>query len=385
MNGVFAIEKPTGISSAQFLSLVQRIFTNSKVFANDLAEMKSTRLKNYSNNGNKGSKRKLNNIKVKIGHGGTLDPLASGVLVVGIGNGTKRLQNYLNGSVKVYETEALLGASTTTGDSEGQVLSKTKFDHINDKIVEETKLKFKGEITQTPPIFSALKMNGKPLYEYAREGLPLPAKIKPREVQVYELTVCDDNLTKDHDWKFIKSELDEDGVAIDKKLSESRSLEKDELFFSKEYCLANGLEPSKNNIVKPQLISEDENVIYESDNFKAPLLHLIAKVSSGTYIRSLISDFGKAMDSSAYMVKLIRLEQAEWKLGKNVFKIENFENEPEEIWGPVLKKVLDEGSEIDLEKEFEKTRESYNKEKEQVEEQVEEPSSKRRKIDQVEQ
>lgn len=342
MNGIFAVEKPSGISSAACLNKLQNVFRDSKIFASDLAEMKATRLDNYNKAGGKGSRRKLNNIKVKMGHGGTLDPLASGVLVVGVGSGTKRLQNYLVGGVKVYETRALLGASTTTGDSEGEILTRTRFDHITKELVDETREKFVGDITQTPPLFSALKMDGMPLYEYARKGLPLPKKIKSREVKVYDMKICDDTLTRDHEFVFKKPEIDEDGVSLDKKLSSNPTLNDDELFFSKQFIEKAEKEELNTKVEPPKLVDEQLASEYELESFRAPVLHFISKVSSGTYIRSLISDFGKALSSSLYMVELIRLEQAEWDLNKNVFKMQDFEKD-ERVWGPVLKNVLDKG------------------------------------------
>ena len=100
---------------------------------------------------------------------------------------------------------------------------------------------------------------------------------------------------------------------------------------------------------KPKLLADDESLPE-----KLPMIHFISDVSSGTYIRSLISDIGRAIESSAYMVELIRTKQSEWELGKNVFKFEDFEKD-ERIWGPVLKKVFEKGgAEIqDLDKEFE--------------------------------
>lgn len=91
----------------------------------------------------------------------------------------------------------------------------------------------------------------------------------------------------------------------------------------------------------------------EKDKYRAPLLHFTTSVSSGTYIRSLISDIGKAMRSSCYMVKLIRCQQQEWALDRrNVFKLEHFENNDEKVWSAVLQKVLSEGSSVNVEQEI---------------------------------
>ena len=104
--------------------------------------------------------------KVKLGHGGTLDPLATGVLIVGVGSGTKALNQFL-ACTKTYETVVLFGAATDSYDVTGKVVAKAPFAHLTRTKVEEALAQFKGKIRQRPPIFSALKVKGKPLYEYA--------------------------------------------------------------------------------------------------------------------------------------------------------------------------------------------------------------------------
>ncbi|KAI5964153.1 PUS4 [Candida pseudojiufengensis] len=347
MNGVFAIYKPSGVSSANFLNEVQDLFTNSRTFA---ADLKAARDKVYydlsrDRKWQKKARKKADSTKIKIGHGGTLDPLASGVLVVGVGSGTKKLQYYLAECQKTYETKALLGISTTTGDSEGEIITKNQIDHISPESVIEATKKFIGDIKQTPPIFSALKVNGKPLYEYAREGIPLPKNIKVRDVKVNDIKVVEsDLLTKDHNFTKLESQLDDNGVPKEHGLMNNPTLNDSPLYFSKQY-----FERSKGSKVgEPKLLPDDQELPE-----KLPLIHFISDVSSGTYIRSLISDIGRALESSAYMVELIRVKQSEWELGKNVFKLDDFKKD-ENIWGPILKKVLKEGGEkMNLINEFE--------------------------------
>lgn len=338
MNGIFAISKPSGITSARFLAKIQQIFTSSSVFSQDLAKLQGAKVEQLQREGQKASRRKLRKVlKVKMGHGGTLDPLATGVLVVGVGKGTKRLQDYLSGSTKVYETEALFGASTTTGDVEGELLTRAGTTHLTKAELDRVPDKFVGHIKQTPPIFAALKMNGKPLYEYAREGLPLPKPIQPREVEVYDLEIFDDSLTTAHDYTFIKS-VEYEGERLEEKLATNPTLNDNQIYFSKEYAVLHSIQ-EECDAGKPEEVTEKE----KKDDFKAPLLHFKTKVSSGTYIRSLISDIGRTLRSNAYMVKLIRAEQAEWQLGKNVFQIEDFENRDEKVWGKVLSQVFRDG------------------------------------------
>ena len=120
--------------------------------------------------------------KIKVGHGGTLDPDATGVLVVGIGSGCKALQAYLTGP-KRYSARALLGWETTTLDASdnGEVTERMACDHVTAAMLEAALPQFSGDILQVPPMYSALKRNGKKLYELAREGVTVDRP--PREVR----------------------------------------------------------------------------------------------------------------------------------------------------------------------------------------------------------
>jgi tRNA pseudouridine55 synthase len=125
--------------------------------------------------------------KVRVGHGGTLDPLATGVLVIGIGSGTKYLQQYLKGS-KVYTAEGEFGFETTTLDMGGDINKRAPCDHITMDSIENILPLFTGEIQQIPPIYSALKIDGKKLYEEARKGKTAEdLNIQSRPVMVYDL------------------------------------------------------------------------------------------------------------------------------------------------------------------------------------------------------
>ena len=199
MDGVFAINKKSGVTSRQVVDQINRILSNSTSGNKSLDQLKNAR--NESNG--KQRLRKWKTSKLKMGHGGTLDPLASGVLVIGVGSGTKKLGEYTNGSVKRYECIGLLGGSTTTGDSEGELLLKTEVDHVTMELLEKTRDRMIGTLDQTPPIFSALKMDGKRLYDYAREGLPLPREIKSREVKIIDLNYKQDTLTNIHELSLI--------------------------------------------------------------------------------------------------------------------------------------------------------------------------------------
>lgn len=120
----------------------------------------------------------------KAGHTGALDPLASGVLPLCFGEATK-VSQFLLDSDKVYRATVKLGITTTTGDSEGEVLSKASVPVLSTAQVEATLAKFRGVITQQPSIYSALKQNGVPLYKLARAGKEIEPKF--RDVTIYKL------------------------------------------------------------------------------------------------------------------------------------------------------------------------------------------------------
>jgi tRNA pseudouridine55 synthase len=111
-------------------------------------------------------------------------------LITGIGKGTKSLQDFLV-CTKVYETVVLFGTSTDTYDRVGKVLGRAPYEHVTKDMVEKALDQFRGKFMQLPPLFSALKMDGKPLYEYAREGKEIPRKIERREVKVLELELVE--------------------------------------------------------------------------------------------------------------------------------------------------------------------------------------------------
>lgn len=150
IDGVFLLNKPLGFSSNQALKKIQWLF-NAK----------------------------------KAGHTGTLDPMASGLLPICIGEATKFSHRLLEAN-KTYIATIQLGVTTTTGDQEGEVVSQ-KDVVLKPNQLEETLQKFTGDITQIPPMFSALKFEGKPLYEYARQGIEIERK--SRQVTIYDITL----------------------------------------------------------------------------------------------------------------------------------------------------------------------------------------------------
>ena len=128
-------------------------------------------------------------VKEKVGHTGTLDPLATGVLPLLIGKGTL-CSKYLINHNKEYIAVLKLGVSTDTIDSEGKVLEEKE---VDSSILEKTNVEkilsgFVGKQIQEPPIYSAIKVNGKKLYEYARKGESV--EIPKREIEIYDMELC---------------------------------------------------------------------------------------------------------------------------------------------------------------------------------------------------
>lgn len=158
MQGILIINKPQGYTSQDVVSKVKKIL----------------------------------NIK-KAGHTGTLDPLATGVLPIMLGNYTK-LSKYLIEHDKIYLAKIKLGEKKDTGDEEGKTIEEKEVleNNLNKENVEEILKKFLGRQKQIPPIYSAIKVNGKKLYEYAREGKKV--EIPEREIEIYSIKLKNINL-----------------------------------------------------------------------------------------------------------------------------------------------------------------------------------------------
>jgi tRNA pseudouridine55 synthase len=131
----------------------------------------------------------------KAGHAGSLDPLATGVLPVCLGEATK-VSQFLLDSDKRYRTRIKLGIRTDTGDSEGSIIERNEGISISRKAIERALTKFKGEVEQVPPMHSAIKMNGVPLYKLARKGITVERE--PRLVTLYQICLVE----------FVNSELE---------------------------------------------------------------------------------------------------------------------------------------------------------------------------------
>ena len=138
-------------------------------------------------------RKKYNLKKIKVGHAGTLDPLATGLLIICTGAFTKRISK-IQDQKKIYLGEITLGGTTPTYDLETKIEKHYKTSHITNKLICQTTLPFIGKIMQKPPIFSALKRDGEPLYKKARRGENI--EIAPREVYIYDFKITEIKMPK---------------------------------------------------------------------------------------------------------------------------------------------------------------------------------------------
>lgn len=127
--------------------------------------------------------------KIKVGHAGTLDPLATGVMVICTGKATKRIEQ-LQAGVKEYVATLKLGATTPSFDLEHPIDAIYPTAHITEELVREVLPRFEGEIMQVPPVFSACKVEGKRAYDLARKGKEVELRAKPLRIDEIELTEC---------------------------------------------------------------------------------------------------------------------------------------------------------------------------------------------------
>ena len=160
INGIVVLDKANGLSSNAALQEVKRLYEANKA-----------------------------------GHAGSLDPLATGVLPVCLGEATK-VSQFLLDSDKRYRTRIKLGIRTDTGDSEGAIIERNEGISVSRKAIERALTKFKGEVEQVPPMHSAIKMNGVPLYKLARKGITVERE--PRLVTLYQICLVE----------FVNSELE---------------------------------------------------------------------------------------------------------------------------------------------------------------------------------
>lgn len=134
--------------------------------------------------------RRLNVNKFKVGHAGTLDPLATGVLIICTGRATRDIERLQNGT-KEYVATIRLGATTPSFDLETEIDALFPYEHITEDMVREILPRFTGSIMQVPPVYSAVKVDGKRAYKYARKGKTVELKAKPLVIEQLEMLPSD--------------------------------------------------------------------------------------------------------------------------------------------------------------------------------------------------
>ena len=390
-----AINKPFGMSSAQVIRDCQNYFNPSAVFAPLLEQDRALREKESQYQKRRRGRAKQE-IKVKMGHGGTLDPLATGVLILGVGKGTKSLQNFLT-CTKTYETVVLFGASTDTYDRTGRIIKKGPYDAVTRQAAEQALDAFRGKIRQMPPLYSALKMAGKPLYEYAREGKPIPREIETREVEVAELELVEwyEPGTHNHRWPTEEAgqaeknlansvwavEKQQTAAAAEAGTTTDESLAKpaEEQRQQEEETSAPAESTSKKREAEEPVdgpASEEQPPPAKrtktnegrgepakrppkgrgSDLIPAPpapdapppwegqgppAAKIRMTVTSGFYVRSLCHDLGEKLGCGAMMAELSRTRQGQFVLGgANCIEYDEL-HEGEDSWGPKLRSMLE--------------------------------------------
>ncbi|KAI0064547.1 pseudouridine synthase [Artomyces pyxidatus] len=275
LSGLFGVIKPSGPTSMHIVNQLKTLVEKSRLFVEAEKLEKGAKKRKRRGGGN-----------VKIGQGGTLDPLADGVLVVGVGKGTKRLNDFLDCS-KEYRTTCLLGCETDTYDSEGARVRVAPWRHVTQEKVETALAKFRGEIQQAPPIFSALKMDGMPLYDYARKGIPLPRPIEKRPVTIHSLELVE--------WK-----------------GSAHAFRWPEKQFSQDQKAA--LEKSLSTVTDAHAVLEDAADPEEGAADAPTAFVLKMKVSGGTYVRSIVHDLAHELGSAGHVVTLTRSRQKDYVL-----------------------------------------------------------------------
>jgi tRNA pseudouridine55 synthase len=212
--------------------------------------------------------------KLKVGHAGTLDPLATGVLIICTGKSTKLIDE-LQAHTKEYVATIKLGATTPSFDMETAEDATYPTEHITRELVEEKLKAFVGRIEQIPPTFSAVKVDGKRAFKYARKGEDI--ELKPKILVIDELEI---------------------------------------LHFGELSTVDS--QPSNDNDPR-------ERIKYQSDNLQGSHLSLTIRVvcSKGTYIRALARDIGQALGSGGYLTGLIRTRIGKYTL-QDCMDIEQF-------------------------------------------------------------
>ena len=219
--------------------------------------------------------------KFKIGHAGTLDPLATGLLLICVGKATKRIDE-LQAGEKVYTGTMVLGATTPCYDLERAIDHYYPYEHITPTLVEEARKQFIGDIEQVPPIFSAVKIGGQRAYQYAREAAngETPPSPTAKTVHIEEFTITDFRPGR---------------VTCEKVTCETNAP-------MSQFAHHSSLEIHRSQLT--QFHKHPQGTVPDH----LPQLDFRIRCGKGTYIRSIARDMGLALDSGAFL-SVLRREQ----------------------------------------------------------------------------
>ena len=261
----------------------------------------------------------------------------------------------------------MFGAATDTYDGVGKVVGRRSAAHITKQSFEEALRRFRGDQRQKPPIFSALRMDGKRLYEYAIEGKEPPRPIETRPVRVDELELVEWMEGGTHRYSIPENEADErmKKGAIRLMEKETPSMDRSAEDIPESNTLTCPTVKRKNTERDPEDSQQEStnsskrarthgeaaglDVLKEAElgaeasnsDVLAPAVKIRMTVSSGFYVRSLCHDIGMALNSFAFMASLTRTRQSSFELGKNVLEWDQL-SEEEEIWAPKIEAMLEE-------------------------------------------
>lgn len=185
MRGIFAVYKPPGLTSADVTNIIRKELTGEYGYLKRQSPLKSRNVPHQVR-----PKGNVPSRLLKVGHGGTLDKAAEGVLVIGVGDDCKNLGLYLHGD-KTYIAEGTLGIATDTHDREGHVIDQQPYDQVSELRLKRILKMFKGEHLQTPPLYSSLKIKGKRASDLARQGClqHIEMTCRQRSIKIYDITL----------------------------------------------------------------------------------------------------------------------------------------------------------------------------------------------------
>ncbi|KAJ2691587.1 pseudouridine synthase pus4 [Coemansia sp. RSA 1285] len=301
--GLFAVNKPPGISSAGVIDYIKRnvglgggAMPFDEHFENERLLRKAGK-KIY---------RKKTPTSLRIGHAGTLDVEASGVLVLGVESGCKLLSQYLKGD-KAYLATGKLGLTTDSYDAEGMIMSIRDTADVTSSMILDAIPQFVGDIEQIPSSYSAIRVDGKRLYQYMRDGEKIPVEIKPRTVHISDIKLLYYRPHKQTSGAgTLQSEVYGNRVKMPAAFME--------YFTSGRYAW-----DEKTVVGKEPCVGEYMFPFINQPN--ASTIQLLVTCGGGVYIRSLIKDLGEQLGCGATMAMLVRMAQGPMHLGRDTIDV----------------------------------------------------------------